>query len=147
MIRKYSWLILSITLSLGLLIYFNLGNHTAGNDSDPVKIKSSALPVSKSASAVSIPTTIEKSIVNMDAQVKSVAAQNVKVDKPPVTVKTSQPVAQPINNNISNSTPVSRGQTSTDINKYPKLSKVNGIFGQFHYRELSGGRIEIILLL
>ena len=183
MIRKYSWLILSITLSLGLLIYFNLGNHTAGNDSDPVKIKSSALPVSKSASAVSIPTTIEKSIVNMDAQVKSVAAQklkvdkphvtaktsqpvskspnnnilnntkgaevksvaaqNVKVDKPPVTVKTSRPVAQPINNNISNSTPVSRGQTSTDINKYPKLSKVKGIFGQFHYRELSGGRIEV----
>jgi len=33
------------------------------------------------------------------------------------------------------------GQTNTV--KYPKVSKVNGIFGQFRYRELSGGRIEI----
>ncbi|MDD2620778.1 MAG: peptidoglycan-binding protein [Syntrophomonadaceae bacterium] len=32
---------------------------------------------------------------------------------------------------------------NTDTRKYPKLSKVNGSFGQFHYRDLSGGRIEI----
>lgn len=39
-------------------------------------------------------------------------------------------------------TAVSRsGQTDTQ--KYPKLSKVNGSFGQFRYRELSGGRIEV----
>jgi len=39
-------------------------------------------------------------------------------------------------------TKVSRsGQT--DTRKYPKTSKVNGSFGQFHYRELSGGRIEV----
>lgn len=143
MIKKYSWLIFTILLSLGLLIYFNLNYNTAKNDSDPGKIKNSALPVSKSDSVVSISNPADKLIVDMEAEVKSVADQNVKVDKPPVTVKTSQPVAQPINNNISNSTPVSRGQTSTDINKYPKLSKVNGIFGQFHYRELSGGRIEL----
>ncbi|MEN6462912.1 MAG: peptidoglycan-binding protein [Syntrophomonas sp.] len=30
-----------------------------------------------------------------------------------------------------------------DTSKYPKLSKVNGSFGQFRYRELSGGRIEV----
>ena len=183
MIKKYSWLILTITLSMGLLIYFNLIYNTAENDSDPGKIKNSAMPVSKSDSVVSISNPADNLIVNMKAEVKSVAAQNVKVDKPPVTaktsqpvsqspnnnisnnikeaevksvaaqtvkedkpsvtVKTSQPVAQPLNNNISNSTPVSRGQTSTEINKYPKLSTVNGSFGQFHYRELSGGRIEV----
>jgi peptidoglycan hydrolase-like protein with peptidoglycan-binding domain len=43
--------------------------------------------------------------------------------------------------NISN-TP-SPGNSGTDTGKYPKLSKVNGSFGQFHYRELSGGRIEV----
>lgn len=31
----------------------------------------------------------------------------------------------------------------TDTRKYPKISKVNGIYGQFHYRDLSGGRIEV----
>lgn len=31
----------------------------------------------------------------------------------------------------------------TDTRRYPKISKVNGSFGRFHYRELSGGRIEI----
>lgn len=36
------------------------------------------------------------------------------------------------------STP-SRGVSS----KYPKVSKANGAFGQFHYRDIGGGRIEI----
>lgn len=45
-------------------------------------------------------------------------------------------------NNSGSNTEVSRGGT-TDTSKYPKLSKVNGIFGQFHYRELGGGRIEV----
>lgn len=40
------------------------------------------------------------------------------------------------------STP-SRGVNSTDKSKYPRVSKVNGAFGQFHYRDTSGGRIEI----
>lgn len=47
------------------------------------------------------------------------------------------------NNNNNNSISVSRDGDSTDTHKYSKLSKVNGIFGQFHYRELSGGRIEV----
>lgn len=42
------------------------------------------------------------------------------------------------------STPVSRSSTTkTDINKYPKLSVSKGVYGQFRYRELGGGRIEI----
>jgi hypothetical protein len=32
---------------------------------------------------------------------------------------------------------------SADLRKYPKLSKANGSYGQFRYRELSGGRIEV----
>ncbi|HWP97759.1 MAG TPA: M15 family metallopeptidase [Syntrophomonadaceae bacterium] len=39
------------------------------------------------------------------------------------------------------SAPVSR---STDLNNaYPKLSKSQGAFGQFHYKEADGGRIQI----
>ncbi len=38
---------------------------------------------------------------------------------------------------------VSRGVQTTDTYKYPKLSKVNGSFGQFRYRDLAGGRIEV----
>lgn len=37
----------------------------------------------------------------------------------------------------------SRGVNHTNNSKYPKLSKYNGSFGQFYYRDTSGGRIEI----
>ncbi len=161
MIKKYGWLILSITFCLGLLICFN----TAKNDSDSGKLNSIAVPVSKSAPAANVSNPAEISIVNMEAEIKPVTAQTIKEDKPPtgdkasqpvsqslnkkisnntkeaevksvavhkvnedkppVTVKAGQPVSQSLNKNISDSTPVSRGQTNTDINKYPKLSKVN----------------------
>lgn len=40
--------------------------------------------------------------------------------------------------------PVSRSAGSSgDLNKYPLISVKKGIYGQFHYRELGGGRIEI----
>lgn len=42
---------------------------------------------------------------------------------------------------VSGGSQVSRG--GTDIRKYSKISKVNGSYGQFRYRELSGGRIEV----
>lgn len=49
------------------------------------------------------------------------------------------PVAAP---NTSNSgSRVSRA-VPTDFSKYPLVSKANGSYGQFHYRNLSGGRIE-----
>lgn len=41
-----------------------------------------------------------------------------------------------------NGTSVSRSN-STNKYKYPKVSKWNGSYGQFRYRELSGGRIEV----
>lgn len=51
--------------------------------------------------------------------------------------KTRQALGLPSNT----TTTVSRGQTN--VYKYPKISKVNGSFGQFRYRDLSGGRIEV----
>ncbi|MDD4801931.1 MAG: peptidoglycan-binding protein [Syntrophomonas sp.] len=46
-----------------------------------------------------------------------------------------------LNTKTSNITVSRSGQT--DTRKYPKISKYNGIYGQFHYRELSGGSIEV----
>lgn len=56
------------------------------------------------------------------------------------SVDNSQPVSRETNNN---SIPVSRAPDSTDKYKYPRLSKVKGSFGQFRYRDTTGGRIEI----
>lgn len=42
----------------------------------------------------------------------------------------------------SNTGSVSRSAT-TDIYRYPRISKINGSFGQFRYRDIGGGRIEV----
>ncbi len=47
-----------------------------------------------------------------------------------------------LNNTWISKTPVSRSGT-TDVSKYPKVSKHNGIYGQFRYRDTTGGRIEV----
>lgn len=47
----------------------------------------------------------------------------------------------PTDRNV-NSTSVSRSDAGNKY-KYPKVSKWNGSYGQFRYRELSGGRIEV----
>lgn len=66
------------------------------------------------------------------------------------TAKTGTKVAsstQTSTSSSSNSTvtpsAVSRSTPATNYSKYPKVSKNNGIYGQFNYRDLSGGRIEI----
>ena len=46
-------------------------------------------------------------------------------------------------NTNTGSSQVSRGGSNVDESKYSLLSKVNGSFGQFRYRDLSGGRIEV----
>lgn len=92
------------------------------------------------------------------AQVKEPAgieAPEVKPgERPEATTKAaSKPAVQNPNNPNSptpqNSTaaaqsdvPVSRA-IPTDTSQYPLVSKSNGSYGQFHYRNLSGGRIEI----
>lgn len=58
----------------------------------------------------------------------------------PVNITPSAPGIK-TNSQPSNSiNTVSRG---TDTSKYPLVSKINGVYGQFHYRNLSGGRIEV----
>lgn len=61
------------------------------------------------------------------------------------SAKSSSTAAGSVTNSVTKS--VSRGSTtgsrSTPSAKYPLLSKVNGSFGQFAYRNLSGGRIEV----
>ncbi len=60
----------------------------------------------------------------------------------PKTVNISTAAAAPktISQTPTPSNSISRG---TDYSKYPLASKINGSYGQFHYRNLSGGRIEV----
>ncbi len=63
-------------------------------------------------------------------------------EKPAVTnlaVNDQQPA---VTDTYTESTSVSRSKV-TDTYTYPNLSKVQGSFGQFYYRDTSGGRIEI----
>ncbi len=68
---------------------------------------------------------------------------NVIAPKSAVPLDNQPTLAVPASNiNNSNNNSVSRGD-SGDKNKYPLLSKVNGIYGQFRYRDIGGGRIEV----
>lgn len=61
--------------------------------------------------------------------------------------ETSKTVAsnnyQPVRTTPRETSQVSRSGASTDTSRYPKLSKYKGSYGQFHYRDIGGGRIEI----
>lgn len=59
-------------------------------------------------------------------------------DNNPVKIAANTENSAPANKNQNN---VSRG--SYDNSQYPLISKNNGIFGQFKYRNTSGGRIEV----
>jgi hypothetical protein len=87
--------------------------------------------------------------------IKAIAGDGVKTDEKTITVtvkddlkKVAQAaVSSPPTNKISTptkkvSTP-SRGVNYTNMSKYPRLSQVNGSFGQFYYRDTGGGTIEI----
>jgi len=79
------------------------------------------------------------SIIN-DGQALKNAVVEPAAAIPPTVPETS------INKSPStiNPTPsISRGGPTTDTYKYPQQSKYNGAFGQFHYRDLPGGRIEV----
>jgi hypothetical protein len=95
-----------------------------GNKSDEkavtLTVKDESTMVSQVADSVS-PTSKTASAAKTASAVQTAAA------------KTAVPTVSP--------TP-SRGGTSNN-NKYPQVSKVNGAFGQFRYRDTSGGRIEI----
>ncbi|MDD3268408.1 MAG: M15 family metallopeptidase [Syntrophomonadaceae bacterium] len=70
--------------------------------------------------------------ITIEPQEKAATASPVKATQ----VANSEAAKQPIE--------VSRGTTIASVeNKYPNLSKDNGIYGQFYYRDTSGGRIAI----
>jgi hypothetical protein len=75
-------------------------------------------------------------------KISAAATDDKKVESKPISspVKNDQPVVKETKNT---SIPVSRSGSTTDTYKYPQLSKVNGSFGQFRYRDLAGGRIEV----
>lgn len=103
------------------------------------------------------PGTYEIKVTASDGQKNTEKAVRLEVKTRPVeqaretSRDTSKEIAKvntgvtpsPVNNTGS----VSRGTTSTSAppgnNSYPKLSKTNGYFGQFRYRDTYGGRIEI----
>ena len=104
-----------------------------------------------------IDNPIEESAVNSESAAPSTssgdvastiddgqALKNIAVEPaaaiPPTVPETSRNKSpQAINPTPS----ISRGEQTTDTYKYPQLSKVNGSFGQFRYRDLAGGRIEV----
>jgi len=73
--------------------------------------------------------------------IPATAADDKKVAAVPgSSVNSNQPI---VNEDKNTNIPVSRSGQPTDTYRYPKLSKVNGSFGQFRYRDLTGGRIEV----
>jgi len=98
------------------------------------------------------PGTYEIKATASDGRKTASKAVSVKVEAKPVqnTPVQSTPVAaKPAVNTqpTANAETVSRGTTTNYTaaynSSYPKLSKVNGSFGQFRYRDTYGGRIEI----
>ncbi len=90
------------------------------------------------------PGTYELKIIASDGNktAHQVVIVNIGEKPPENPVKTSSN-SSPASNSSSGSTPVSRSGESSNQTKYPLLSKINGSYGQFPYRDTSGGRIEI----
>lgn len=84
-----------------------------------------------------ITLTVKDEPQKVGESVNSAASAKAKTSTAAVTKTDKIAQAKPV------SAPGSRGVTSADRSKYPRLSKVNGSFGQFYYRDTSGGRIEI----
>lgn len=99
------------------------------------------------------PGTYEVKAIATDGQ--KITAQTIKVEVKAKPVKTeikAKPVqpakaASEVTSTAVNTETVSRGASAQFApaynSSYPKLSKVNGYFGQFRYRDTYGGRIEI----
>jgi len=101
---------------------------------DQVKVKTNEVrpSISTTAGNESVETTNKQSAIDKNS-----------TNAIPNTADTSKRNSSSTNNNNSTSNQVSRGKSVVDTSKYPLLSKVNGSFGQFRYRDLSDGRIEV----
>ncbi|NLB89304.1 MAG: M15 family metallopeptidase [Syntrophomonadaceae bacterium] len=85
--------------------------------------------------------------------VKVTASDGEEITEETITIVVKEKVAEEANNTVIAQKPItpsnntatpSRGSVPVAASsKYPKMSKVNGAFGQFPYRDIEGGRIEI----
>lgn len=96
-------------------------------------------PAAKSEPADQVPD-IEGSASTSEGVQAPIAAVEPGQESSPSAVKSTSNEAS---ETPASQTEVSRGVQSANTYKYPELSKVNGSYGQFYYRDLSGGRIEI----
>jgi len=77
---------------------------------------------------------------NIDSEAAAVPRTTARADK---TSSTEPQIASSAKAS-DQPTQVSRSNSAqTVVNKYPRLSEPKGIYGQFRYRDLDGGRIEI----
>lgn len=86
------------------------------------------------------PDTEEVIAAVEDEQTQKVTAVETVEENPPAA---SQSTVNEVPKTAASTTAVSRGTQSTNTYKYPQLSIIKGSYGQFYYRDLSGGRIEI----
>jgi len=139
---------LSLLVGLTLIAAWYVHN-TSPPPSSPASVEA-ASPKQKPADSPKSKVTTDPSHSSSD----NIAAQPTNESAPakpagtsplPSTVGTSaakpvEPGSLPSNTSVE----VSRSTFNTYSNPgYPYLSKENGPFGQFHYRDTSGGRIEI----
>jgi hypothetical protein len=86
--------------------------------------------------------------------IKATAGDGVKTGEKAITItikddlkKVARAAVTPATNKVSTSTKTvptpSRGVNYNNMSRYPRLSKINGSFGQFYYRDTGGGTIEI----
>jgi len=117
------------------------------NDTEQLTVKASQLQynwdtINLSPGKYEIKILAEDGENSSEKTVSIVVKEAIKPLAAPAADKTPDKVA--VNADASakpNYTNVSRG--SYNSSQYPLLSKNNGIFGQFRYRNTSGGRIEV----
>lgn len=154
-----------------LVFLFSFYNYRANNIRAPIDTAVKAVVQEKEASVDSIRETgsaesqsalhnkreeqgtgdTRQGDLKQGTSISQAAEEKVQTEAKPAAIKptakavTSSAVNPPppiIKETINKEMPVSRSDF-TDKYTYPKLSKSKGIYGQFHYRDTSGGRIEI----
>jgi hypothetical protein len=111
------------------------------NQTNTAKVQSPAPPAEPEIARVPTETSSQDKSGNPSSGTTSVNQHESKAASNPVE-SGSNPASEGNSTNSSNNQ-VSRGESAIDNSKYPLLSKINGSFGQFRYRELAGGRIEV----
>ena len=101
------------------------------NREDPLLDTAVALGDEANVSAHPIPEVAPKEAAVPEVKKAAASPDNAKKPEPAKAAPIVRPAA-----------PVSRA-IPADTAKYPLVSKANGSYGQFHYRNTAGGRIEI----